>query len=151
MSTHFVLAGFLLMSFFWKLSPEPVEKVSIRIEVGDFESDEGEMSWLLFDKEEGFPNKPEKALKRGGERIKGGKASLTLSDLEKGKRYAVSVFHDKEKNGKLPTSTFGIPKAQYGFTQDAKGRMGPPKFKDAAFTAEKEGATLKIRLQGPGV
>ncbi|MGY6559956.1 MAG: DUF2141 domain-containing protein [Nitritalea sp.] len=139
------------MSFFWKQSPESVEKVSIRIEVGDFESDEGEMSWLLFDQEEGFPNKVEKALRRGGERIKGGKVTLRLSDLEKGKSYAVAVFHDKEKSGKLPTSTFGIPKAQYGFSQDAKGRLGPPKFKDAAFKVEKEGAVLKIRLQGPGV
>ena len=40
-----------------------------------------------------------------------------------------------------------MPKEGYGFSRDAKVRMGPPKFKDAVFehTGEDQKITIKMR------
>ncbi len=48
--------------------------------------------------------------------------------------YAVRVFHDVDGDGRLGTNGFGIPVEPYGFSNDAKGMMGPPSFEAAAFT-----------------
>ena len=37
------------------------------------------------------------------------------------------------KNEKLDTNFFGIPKEQFGFSNNAKGRFGPPSFESASF------------------
>jgi uncharacterized protein (DUF2141 family) len=59
--------------------------------------------------------------------------------------YAVSVVYDEDSNGKMNTGFLGIPTEPVGMSNNAKGRFGPPKYKDAAFqmTASK---TINIRL-----
>lgn len=55
--------------------------------------------------------------------------------------YAIKVFHDENKNGKLDRLVFGIPAEAYGFSNDARASMGPPDYDAAAFkidTAKKE-------------
>ena len=42
--------------------------------------------------------------------------------------YALSVYHDLNENSKLDTGIFGIPTEKYGFSNNAKGYMGPPSF-----------------------
>lgn len=44
--------------------------------------------------------------------------------------YAIRYFHDENENGELDTGTFGIPTEGYGFSNDARGFMGPPSFDD---------------------
>ena len=59
--------------------------------------------------------------------------------------YAIGIFHDANLNNRLDNFFFGIPKEQYGFSNNARGFMGPPSFEDAAFTVG--GVTeLRIRL-----
>ena len=59
--------------------------------------------------------------------------------------YAIGIFHDANLNNRLDNFFFGIPKEQYGFSNNARGFMGPPSFEDAAFTVE--GVTeLRITL-----
>ena len=48
-------------------------------------------------------------------------------------RYAIGVFHDANRNNRLDTGLFGIPKEQFGFSNGASGRFGPPSFADAGF------------------
>ena len=48
--------------------------------------------------------------------------------------YAVGIFVDVNYNNKMDRNFLGIPKEQYGFSNNAKGNFGPPSFKDAAFT-----------------
>ena len=62
--------------------------------------------------------------------------------------YAISVFVDKNQNGKLDTRSFiPIPIEQFGFSQDAIGRFGPPSFKAASFTVDGLGVQV-IKLRG---
>ncbi len=47
--------------------------------------------------------------------------------------YAVSLFHDENRNGRLDT-TMGIPREGFGFSRNPPIRFGPPKFDAARFT-----------------
>ena len=45
----------------------------------------------------------------------------------------ISLFHDTNGNKKLDQGEYGIPLEKYGFSNNARGQMGLPAFKDAAF------------------
>lgn len=60
--------------------------------------------------------------------------------------YAIHVFQDIDNNGKMKTNFIGIPKEPTGVSNDAKGRFGPPKFKDAAVEVGDSPTSLAIRL-----
>ena len=50
--------------------------------------------------------------------------------------YAIGIFHDANLNNRLDNYFFGVPREQYGFSNNARGFMGPPWFEDAAFLVE---------------
>jgi len=47
--------------------------------------------------------------------------------------YSISVIYDEDADGELDTGFFGIPKELVGFSNNAKGRFGPPSFDKTAF------------------
>ena len=50
--------------------------------------------------------------------------------------YAIGIFHDANLNNRLDNYFFGVPREQYGFSNNARGFMGPPSFEDAAFSVD---------------
>ena len=48
-------------------------------------------------------------------------------------QYAVGIFHDVNLNNKMDNNFLGLPKEQYGFSNNARALFGPPSFEDAAF------------------
>ncbi len=52
--------------------------------------------------------------------------------------YAIGIFHDVNLNNKMDNNLFGIPKEQYGFSNNARAFLGPPAFEAAAFTLQGE-------------
>lgn len=60
--------------------------------------------------------------------------------------YAVQVVYDRNKNFRLDTTLFGAPKEPVGFSRDAVGKMGPPRFADAQFQYAGENMEMKINL-----
>jgi uncharacterized protein (DUF2141 family) len=47
--------------------------------------------------------------------------------------YAISLFIDVNGNQEFDTNFLGLPKEQYGFSNNAMGTFGPPKFEPASF------------------
>ena len=74
-----------------------------------------------------------------------GRASWQIDDLPFG-RYAVSAYHDANGNGELDSGLFGIPREDYGFSNNAGSAFGPPGFEAASFVFERSGQTLEIRI-----
>ena len=66
------------------------------------------------------------------ERISGRQCTFTFEDIASG-QYAIRYYHDENENGKMDTGNFGIPKEGYGFSNNARGFMGPPDFEDMIF------------------
>lgn len=74
----------------------------------------------------------------------GGALRLHLKDVPDG-TVAVTLFHDKNGNGRLDMNAMGMPQEPFGFSRDAAGRFGPPKFEQASF--ELSGATKAITIK----
>ena len=47
--------------------------------------------------------------------------------------YAIKVLVDNNDNGKIDINFFGIPKEQFGFSNNVRGILGVPKFEKASF------------------
>lgn len=74
-----------------------------------------------------------------------GTTTVTLQNVPPGE-YAVQATYDQNGNGKVDRGLFGIPKEGVGFSNDAPIRLGPPSWKDAAFSVTGDKAiTLRIR------
>lgn len=123
------------------LTPDNV----IRVEITGARNDKGQVSCALFASGGGFPGKVESAVAHAHSAISNGSAVCEFSDIAPG-RYAVSVFHDENSNGKMDTNFIGMPKEGVGSSNDAKGHMGPPKFDAAAFQYSGARLELKIKL-----
>ena len=74
-----------------------------------------------------------------------GNASVSFDGLQSG-NYAIAVIYDENQNGKLDTGLFRIPKEKVGFSNNAKGRFGPAKWKDARFLLTDSNADVRIQL-----
>ena len=64
--------------------------------------------------------------------VSGGRALCVFANLAPG-TYSMAAFQDANNNAKLDTGIFGIPAEGVCTSNNAKGRLGPPKYKDAAF------------------
>jgi uncharacterized protein (DUF2141 family) len=118
-------------------------RLSLRL--SGFRSADGQVLIAVFRGEDGFPGKPEQAARTAVAKISGGRVRLDLADLEPGE-YAVSVVHDENGNNTLDTNWVGMPKEGIGTSNNAKGRMGPPKYRDAKFTVTAAGAVQAIDI-----
>ena len=58
--------------------------------------------------------------------------TLSFKNIAPG-RYAIALLHDENNNGKADRALMMMPTEGFGFSRDAKVRMGPPKFEEAAF------------------
>lgn len=111
----------------------------------ELRSDDGRLSCLLFAEPdaEAFPRVRERAYAAALGRIASGLGRCVFSDVPPG-RYALSVHHDADADGRVDTGLFGIPTEGLGASNDARGSFGPPSFRDAAFTYA--GGELSLRV-----
>ncbi len=72
--------------------------------------------------------------------------TLTFHDIKAG-RYAVALLHDENNNGKADRAFMMMPKEGFGFSRDAKVKMGPPKFDEAAFDVTGGAMKQTIRMR----
>lgn len=108
-------------------------------------SPQGQITALLYATDDGFPAKEAKAKARISVPASVGSVALHFQNVPAG-TYAVTVYHDANGNGRLDTNWIGIPKEPVAVSNNAKGRMGPPKFKDAKFVVDAEKKELQISL-----
>jgi uncharacterized protein (DUF2141 family) len=78
--------------------------------------------------------------------IKDRKAEWVFKNMPYG-RYSIKVFHDENGNSKLDTNFAGMPIERYGFSNNARGRFGPPSFEQAAFTLSAPQMSVAIELK----
>jgi len=71
--------------------------------------------------------------------------TVLIPDLPPGK-YAVAAYVDNNRNGRQDKNFLGIPKENYGFSNDARGMFGPPDFAAAAFDIGENAVTESIHL-----
>lgn len=116
---------------------------TLRVTVTNIKKAEGSINIGLFIEEGKF-------LKEAtvGKIVKAEKGQVTavFENLPKGK-YAASVIHDKNENGKLDTNFLGIPTEGFGFGNDAMNTFGPPSFEKASFEWDGKDKTITMKLK----
>jgi uncharacterized protein (DUF2141 family) len=122
-------------------------KGTLVVDISNIQNDKGQIGCSLFSKEDGFPSQAEKADSSLFVKQKAGKATCTFEGLKPGK-YAVSVMHDADKDGKLETTLVGRPKEWWGVSNNVPAeRFGPPKYEAATFKYTGDPKTIKVKLR----
>ncbi len=62
-------------------------------------------------------------------------------------KYVVAAFYDKDSNKRLNANFVGLPSEPYGFSKDARGTLGPPKYEDAEIGFDKEHTQFSFTLK----
>jgi uncharacterized protein (DUF2141 family) len=102
----------------------------LTVEIRHVTPNSGPVMVALYNKAEDFPA-TDKGLVGQAVDAQAGSAVAVFHDLAPG-RYAVAVFQDLNRNGKLDKNFLGLPTEPYGFSNDARGSFGPPSFDVAA-------------------
>ncbi len=75
-----------------------------------------------------------------------GVTQIEIPNLPPGE-YAAQAYHDENGNDKVDQGLFGIPREGVGFSNDAKIRLGPPRYRDAAFRFDGGRRMISIHLR----
>ena len=118
------------------------EKAILKIDFDMAEYNHGKLFVALYNTEESFLKETSTGTIV---EVVNGRATAIFENLKYG-TYAVSSFYDKNDNGKLDTNFLGIPKEPTAMSNNAKGKLGPPKFKDAKFNISSTKNSIKINF-----
>ena len=98
----------------------------LKVTVANIVEQEGSLMIALVASEQGFneeePPIASLLLKPAGEQT-----SFTLHNLVPGS-YGIRVLHDVNGNDKMDANLVGMPTEPWGFSNDATGKFGPPKW-----------------------
>lgn len=120
------------------------ESFDLTVEVRGMTKNTGKVFLALYNSKETFLKNTKGTSIGTKATVENKKAIAKFKGLKKGE-YAISIFHDENNNNKMDTRIFGIPKEPYGFSNNASGFMGPPKFEDAKFLVNSN-KTIKIKV-----
>ena len=134
----FILFFIMLISF----TGYSQNNCTLSIEFEGLKTEKGKLFVALYNSEEDFLKNEMKGLVVD---ISHGKALASFDNLERG-IYAISSFYDKNDNGKMDTNFLGIPKEPVALSNNAKGKFGPPKYRDAKFNISESKTQLKIKF-----
>ena len=118
---------------------------TLQLEFVGLQNSWGQVMVAVYRSPQGWPNGDTEAYRTAVLSIQNKKASCMFPDLPAG-TYAVAAYHDANRNCKLDTNFLGIPLEAYGFSQGARGTMGPPDFKSAMLEVPATG-TLRHQIQ----
>ena len=129
---------FVVLCCLFAFSPQ--EKHTLIVNIKGANPNEGQAVLSLFSSDKTFLEEPlvskNKAINDKGE------VSFKLELLKTG-TYAISVYYDEDSDGELKTGFLGIPKELVGFSNNARGTLGPPSFEKASFKLS-ESQTIEI-------
>lgn len=119
-------------------SSQPVSSASAKLDIAiqGIRSAEGVIRVAVCSPDTGFPDCRHQAVRSLSLAIVHGGASAQISGLP-ASRYAVSVFHDANGNGRLDTF-LGVPREGFGFSNDPPIRRRAPRFDEAKIDVQGE-------------
>jgi uncharacterized protein (DUF2141 family) len=138
-----LMAAGLMMSALATTSSR-AETAELTVELTGMTSDAGSLIYALWSNQEHWLiDEPDR---EGAVNIENGTSTIHMAGLPYGE-YAISVYHDKNDNGKLDTGFFRIPKEPIGTSNDARIQFGPPKYTDARFIVNRPNLTMTIQVR----
>jgi uncharacterized protein (DUF2141 family) len=116
----------------------------LQVNIDHVTNDKGTLLAQIFIGQDNY----KKGIAQGNKMIpaKTGEATLLFDNLEPGE-YVVRMFHDENNNQKMDSNAFGMPTEGYGFSNEAIGNMGPPKYKDMLVVITKEDTLVTTKAK----
>jgi uncharacterized protein (DUF2141 family) len=105
----------------------------IKVEVTGFRNDNGQLGCSLWNGPAGFPRDGFHILKHVWAPIKDARGECVFAGTFPAGDYAVTLFHDENKNGKFDSNMIGYPLEGYGFSNNVVPRFSAPGFDDCKF------------------
>ena len=136
-----ITASALILSL---ILPQAALAGDLSLTVSGVQNNQGTVNGAIYDSESSFLNVQASKAKFKVPAAQGD-VHYVFHNLPAG-HYALSVFHDANGNGKLDKNDLGVPTEGYGFSNDALGSGGPPKFSQAAFDYDGTDKTITVTL-----
>ncbi|HMF91608.1 MAG TPA: DUF2141 domain-containing protein [Candidatus Angelobacter sp.] len=105
----------------------------------------GNIGVLVFNSRKGWPEDRFAALKDIVVPAHPGTVIVTIPDLPAGE-YAVSIGHDVNRNHKVDKNMFGMPKEQWGMSNNPHATIKAPPFSAARFSLNQD-LEIHVKLQ----
>lgn len=124
--------------------PFAASAADLQVEIKGLRNSKGQIKVGLYQKD-GFPD--------SGTEFRGvnmkpveKKAAAVFKDVPEG-TYAVGIIHDENMDGRLGKNALGIPNEGYAFSNDVRGKFGPPPFEEASFSIGAEEKRISITMK----
>ncbi len=131
-----ILAGVMMLTANTMLA----QKQTIKASVVNVTSDTGKVSFALYNKAT-FMKEP---LQAKTAKIVDGVSSVTFEGIAAGE-YAIICFHDKNENNSMDFEPNGMPKEDYGSSNNVM-TFGPPQYDNSKFVVADKNITLEIKF-----
>jgi uncharacterized protein (DUF2141 family) len=113
------------------------------IHVDNVKSGTGQVMVALYDNADAFLKRPARTTKAQADKAG---TTLVFHDVAPGD-YGFSVFHDVNDNGRMDKNLIGIPTEPAAFSNNARGRMGPPAFDAVKLAVPAAGLDTTVSLR----
>ncbi len=140
MKTLAVLIAILISNFIAQAQEEN-KGITITVMVPNVTSSEGEVIFGLYDEDTFMKAAPIQGQKS---KIIDGKAKITFINVPEG-TFAISCFHDKNGNNSMDFEDNGMPKENYGVSNNNLS-YGPPMWGEAKFEVSTEDLNFEIKM-----
>ncbi|MEM9724051.1 MAG: DUF2141 domain-containing protein [Pseudomonadota bacterium] len=120
--------------------PAPGE---LRVILEGLRSDAGRTICRIYPEGANFPRQG--SVERVDAAIANGRSACVFSGVAPG-RYAVAIAHDEDGDGAVDRGLLGVPTEGFAFSQNARVRLGPPDFDEAAIDVPAAGAAIRIQM-----
>lgn len=135
--------NYIFLFFAFLFFHPPTETKELTLTISNIKHMEGELIIGLFNNGERFLEEGQAYLSIS-KKVTGDSEIVVFKNLPPG-TYAVSMYHDKNSNGKCDRNFFGIPKEPYGFSNNFKPKFSAPTFEDCAFNlSSNESLTINL-------
>lgn len=141
MQNNITIIVLVLLSF-TAVTAQETQSQDIVVKMVNLDNNKGKVFIALYNSESTFLGKEYMLITS---KIENNECTITFKNVPTG-TYAISLFHDENSNGIMDTNLFGIPKEDYGFSNNAKGFMGPAKWEDSKFEITNKTIHQTIKL-----
>jgi uncharacterized protein (DUF2141 family) len=129
---NFFLIVVVILTGTFSLQAQTTDTFDLTVNISGLGSDKGSLLVGLYNTKESFLKDQFKGVIV---KIKNKESVAIFKNIPKGE-YAVSFVHDENDNKKMDTNFIGIPKEDYGCSNNTRGFMGAPKYDNAKFNLE---------------
>lgn len=121
-----------------------INAAELLVSIDHVNNDKGTILAQIFEGQDNFKNGTPKDSAMLP--AKKGEATLSFDNLEAGE-YVVRMFHDENNNQKMDSNAFSMPTEGYGFSNEAIGNMGPPKYQDMVVVIAKKDSKVTTKAK----